>query len=219
MLLCIIGRSASGKDTIVNEIVKNIPELHICISHTTRKPRHYEVDGKDYYFITESKFNDMVSNNEFVETRSYKSADGTIWYYGLSKNEISNNFKNSIVIIDLKGYKQLLESNIKDKIFSVYIKTDDKIRRLRYLKRLDSNPSESELAELERRIQQDKIDMPFFEVAPTVDLIVCNNTENDFYKCVNTLSNLIKFNELDELDESKNKEHKQVFSKGRLKDE
>lgn len=216
MLLCIIGRSASGKDTIVNEIAREIPELHICISHTTRKPRHYEVDGKDYYFITESKFNNMVSNNEFVETRSYKSADGTIWHYGLSKNEISNNFKNSIAIIDLKGYKQLLESNIKDKIFSVYINTDDKIRHLRYLKRLNSNPTKSELAELDRRIQQDKIDMPFSEVAPTVDLIVCNNTESDFYKCVNTLSNLIKFNELDRF---KNKEHKQIFSKGRLKDE
>ncbi len=52
------------------------------ISHTTRKPRNMEVDGKNYYFISQDEFKEMLTNNEFVEYNLYGSN-----YYGTSKKE------------------------------------------------------------------------------------------------------------------------------------
>ena len=59
--------SGTGKSTLSQRLVQNIPGLIFSISFTTRAPRAGEVDGKDYFFVTDQKFDEMVARGEFVE--------------------------------------------------------------------------------------------------------------------------------------------------------
>jgi len=59
--------SGTGKSTLSQRLVQNVPGLIFSISFTTRAPRPGEVDGKDYFFITDAKFDEMVARGEFVE--------------------------------------------------------------------------------------------------------------------------------------------------------
>ena len=59
--------SGTGKSTLSQRLVQSVPGLIFSISFTTRAPRPGEVDGKDYFFITDAKFDEMVARGEFVE--------------------------------------------------------------------------------------------------------------------------------------------------------
>ena len=55
-IICVIGKAAVGKDTLVNELLKD-NQYRKAISYTTRPKRAGEIDGKDYYFISLEEFN------------------------------------------------------------------------------------------------------------------------------------------------------------------
>lgn len=59
--------SGAGKSTLVQRLVRSVPDLIFSISFTTRKPRPGEVDGLDYFFIDEARFDAMVREDGFVE--------------------------------------------------------------------------------------------------------------------------------------------------------
>ena len=59
--------SGTGKTTICREVLKMVPDLKLSVSYTTRPPRPIEKDGKDYFFVTESKFRDMIQQEAFAE--------------------------------------------------------------------------------------------------------------------------------------------------------
>ncbi len=58
--------SGAGKTTLVDLFSKK-ENFTISISHTTRNPRSNEVEGKDYYFVSQEKFETMIKQNEFLE--------------------------------------------------------------------------------------------------------------------------------------------------------
>lgn len=66
-LFVISGPSGAGKGTLVAQLRKEHPELGLAVSATTRSPRPGEVDGKDYYFLSEDEFKRRVAAGEFVE--------------------------------------------------------------------------------------------------------------------------------------------------------
>ena len=66
-LIIFSAPSGAGKTTIVQHLLKKIPELEFSISATTRKPRGDEKDGKDYYFITKEEFLHRIAKKHFVE--------------------------------------------------------------------------------------------------------------------------------------------------------
>ncbi len=92
--------SGCGKTTIGNIISQEVPEITPSISHTTRKKRKGEISGKDYYFISDKKFRDMVVNKEFIEWEKVHTN-----LYGTSKEAMSQLSKESDVlfIIDYRG--------------------------------------------------------------------------------------------------------------------
>jgi guanylate kinase len=139
-MLVLVGPSASGKSAIVKQLVSkhNMKKFITC---TTRKPRCGEVDGVDYYFFTEEEFNKRYRNQEFIETVYYNGN-----YYGTLKSEVSD---DKVVILEPIGLKSFM-SEIKD-LFSVFLKTDEKILKNRMLYRGDT------VLEMEKRIQNDRI--------------------------------------------------------------
>ena len=97
--------------TLTKKIAKNNPNFKISISHTTRKARPNEVDGKDYYFVDDKKFNSLIKNNSFFEHAKIFNH-----YYGTLKEPVLNFLKkgNDVLFdIDWQGTQQLKkEKNI-----------------------------------------------------------------------------------------------------------
>ncbi len=77
-LFIITGPSGTGKNTIIDVVMQRIDNLAYSVSHTTRKPRKGEIDGKDYYFVDKRTFQKMVNDGEFIEwARVYSDLYGT----------------------------------------------------------------------------------------------------------------------------------------------
>ena len=116
MILIITGPSGVGKNTIINALSKKI-DFNFSISHTTRPKRVSEINGKDYFFITDDEFKKMIKDNEFVEFEEYGD-----YKYGTSKSELQ---QDGLIILDLEvnGATKLLSNN--PDFVSLFIDIDD----------------------------------------------------------------------------------------------
>ena len=104
MILIITGPSGVGKNTIINALSKKL-DFNFSVSYTTRPKRVSEVNGKDYYFISNEEFQNMINNNELVEFEEYGG-----FAYGTSRKELN---QDGLVILDLEvnGATKLLNNN------------------------------------------------------------------------------------------------------------
>ncbi len=102
-LIIISAPSGCGKSTIINEIIKNEElKLTFSISATTREPRQGEVNGVNYYFLSEEDFKQAIANDELVEYEEVYPGR----FYGTFKKEIEricSQGRNVILDIDVKG--------------------------------------------------------------------------------------------------------------------
>ena len=90
--------SGSGKTTIVHQLLKKYPQFEFSISATSRAPRGQEVDGVDYYFLTEEEFLRRIAEDAFVEWEAVYA--GT--HYGTLKSEVDRIWsKGNVIIFDV----------------------------------------------------------------------------------------------------------------------
>ena len=110
--------SGAGKTTLV-KLISESKDFVTSISHTTRNPRSNEVEGKDYYFVSQEKFENMIKQNEFLEfARVFNNL------YGTTKTPVFQNLengKNVLFDIDWQGSKQIKAKDIKFEIFSFFV--------------------------------------------------------------------------------------------------
>lgn len=127
-MLVIIGESGSGKSELVKAISdKNIKKI---VTYTTRPKRDYEVNGIDYYFISQSVFEKYANAGFFVEFNMYRD-----WAYGTALNDCSN--ENDVVaVLTPAGLRALKRAGINVK--SVYLEVDRRSRLINILKRGDN---------------------------------------------------------------------------------
>ncbi len=101
-IVIISSPSGAGKTTIVHLLLERHPDFMFSVSATTRPMRDGEVNGKDYYFLTEDEFKRKIAANEFAEWEQvYKGK-----FYGTLKSEIERIWttgKTGIFDIDVKG--------------------------------------------------------------------------------------------------------------------
>ena len=120
-LFVISGPSGVGKDTILNQMKKTYPSNHYVVTVTTRRKRINEIDGKDYFFVTNKKFQDMIDSNEFLEWATVYNNN-----YGVPKNQVflalSEN-KNVIIKADIQGAKTI--KNTIDDTTTIFINPPD----------------------------------------------------------------------------------------------
>jgi len=110
-LVIISGPSGSGKDTILKEALKALPEIKFSISSITRPMREGEVEGEKYNFISKEKFEEMIKNDMLLEYNNYIGN-----YYGTPKapvEKVINEGGEIILEIDVNGQK-----NVKEKVDS-----------------------------------------------------------------------------------------------------
>jgi guanylate kinase len=108
-IIVISGPSGSGKSTLIGLLMAQHPEIIFSTSHTTRQIRAKEVNGRDYHFIPQEEFLDMVKNEEFVE---WAEVYGN--YYGTSYREIEARSKKGgdtilALDIDVQGARKIKE--------------------------------------------------------------------------------------------------------------
>ncbi|MCQ2291900.1 MAG: guanylate kinase [Bacteroidales bacterium] len=119
-VIVVSAPSGAGKTSIVQQLLKEVPELKFSISATTRAKREYEVDGKDYYFLTPEQFKEKLAQDDFLEWQEVY----TDQFYGSLKSEVERIWQNNqTVIFDVDVLGGL---NIKkfygDNAMSVFIK-------------------------------------------------------------------------------------------------
>lgn len=106
-IFIVSGSSGSGKTTIVNLVLEKLkPKIQIdrVITYTTREPRENEIQGIDYYFITQEEFTLKIKEGFFIE---YSNDYGC--YYGSPKYILDDLTKSWIFIVDYKGIKAIKE--------------------------------------------------------------------------------------------------------------
>ena len=111
-LFIVSAPSGAGKTSLVKALIDSNPEVVVSISHTTRKKRPGEIDGKDYFFINFDQFKQMIERDEFIEYA--KVFDN---YYGTSQSSVKQQLA--------KGLKVILEidwqgaAKVRDRIQNV----------------------------------------------------------------------------------------------------
>lgn len=144
IILC--GKAASGKDHL-RKILEG-RGFKYGVSYTTRPPRQGEIDGRDYYFIDEAEFKDLIEQNFFYEHVSFNG-----WYYGTSREQWLKT--DDVFIMTPSGISKLHAADRKTS-FIIYIDIPIDIRRERLGGRKDANDA------IERRIQADERDFEGF---------------------------------------------------------
>lgn len=104
-LYIVAAPSGGGKTSLVRELTSTLNDIEVSISHTTRAMRPGERDAKDYFFVTEEHFINMVNNNEFIEHAQVFNS-----LYGTSSAQINHRLSQGIDVvldIDWQGAEQI----------------------------------------------------------------------------------------------------------------
>lgn len=107
-LIVLTGPSGVGKGTLLRSLRQRHPELYLSISTTTRPPRLGEVDAQDYYFVSHTKFEQMIAEGKLLEWAEYTGN-----YYGTPRQPVENQIQQGrsvILEIELKGARQIRQS-------------------------------------------------------------------------------------------------------------
>jgi guanylate kinase len=117
-LLVLSSPSGAGKTTIAKRLIERDPSLSLSVSVTTRKLRGSEVDGRDYHFIDQQKFDAMVANDELLE---HATVFGHA--YATPRRPVEEAIaagRDIVTDIDWQGTQQLSEK-LRDDLVTVFI--------------------------------------------------------------------------------------------------
>ncbi|MBN1882158.1 MAG: guanylate kinase [Deltaproteobacteria bacterium] len=120
--------SGAGKTTIARRVVQEHPEMYIGVSHTTRPPRNGEVEGTDYYFVDDDRFDELEREGHFLETASVHGNQ-----YGTSRGEVADVIESGrdvILDIDIQGAEQIRQKIEAVGIFILPPSLEELARRL-----------------------------------------------------------------------------------------
>ncbi|AKT40843.1 guanylate kinase [Chondromyces crocatus] len=105
LLLIVSSPSGAGKTTLCSRLRSEFPELRFSVSHTTRKPRPNEVDGREYHFVDTPTFEQMVRGNAFAE---WARVHGHLYGTSLKEIELARTTARGILFdIDYQGARQI----------------------------------------------------------------------------------------------------------------
>ena len=157
-IIYLMGKSASGKDTVYRELLKRFPGSRRLIPCTTRPRREGERDGEEYRFVTEEQLDAFEKSGKLVEKRVYETVAGP-WIYATVDWEETDAESGSAVIGigTLESYLKLRSYYGAERMLPVYIEVDDGTRLQRALDR-EKQQKDPNYAELCRRFLADQQD-------------------------------------------------------------
>ena len=172
-LIIFSAPSGAGKTTIVKHLLKCGLNFGFSISATTRKPRGEEVNGREYYFLSEEEFKRKIDNNEFLEWEEVYPGS----YYGTLKSEVDricSDGENVVFDVDVAGGYNIKEI-YGDRALAVFVQSPsiDELEK-RLIARSTDHPEE-----IQSRIAKAEHEMTF---SGYFDVIIVNDKLEDALK-------------------------------------
>ncbi|MBE5934803.1 MAG: guanylate kinase [Lachnospiraceae bacterium] len=179
----LMGKSATGKDTIYKLLLENNDlNLKEVITYTTRPIRENEKSGVEYHFSTIEQYEEYRDNNKVVESRCYDTIHGPWYYYMVNDGQIDLQSDNNYILIGtLESYAQIKQYYGKEIVIPIYIEIEDGERLTRALER-EKQQNEPKYAEMCRRFLADASD--FSEDNLCKNEIQKRYINNDLNSCV-----------------------------------
>lgn len=146
-IYCLMGKSASGKDTIYSRLLEDEKlSLSRIIPYTTRPIRSGESEGTEYHFTDKAGLDRLEAAGKVIECRCYHTFYGD-WYYFTVDDGIFVEDSDYLIIGTLESYKKIRDYYGQDKVVPLYIELDDGIRLERALgrERMQKEPKYEEL--------------------------------------------------------------------------
>jgi len=174
--ICFCGPSGSGKSTLLNRLMSEFPHLFaFSVSHTTRKPRPGEVDGKNYHFTNREQMLSGISANEFLEHTEFS---GNI--YGTSKKAITDVLMSGRICaldVDIQGVISVKKTDLNAIYFFIQPPSMDILE-----KRLRSRGTETEES-LQKRLSLAQRDLNMIVAEKDIfDFIIVNDDLDKAYE-------------------------------------
>ena len=181
IMVILSSPSGVGKTTLTKKIQQKHQSFKISVSHTTRLPRSNEVNGVDYYFVSNSTFEKLIQENEFYE---YAKIFGK--YYGTLKKNVDETILSNDIIFDIdwQGTKQL--SKFKNlNLIKIYLITDNKKELMNRLIKRNQNTKE----EVKKRFNSFDEDIKHWQ---DYDYIIINKNLDVCFQQIEKIINLNK---------------------------
>lgn len=157
-IFCMMGKSASGKDTIYQLLLEkaDLPVKRI-IPYTTRPIRDGEVDGESYIFCDEEKVARLEKENKIIELRSYNTVYGIWKYFTANDGQINLDKEDYLLIGTLETYLQIRNYFGSRQVIPIYVEVEDGQRLLRAIAR-EQQQKVPKYEEMCRRFLADQAD-------------------------------------------------------------
>jgi guanylate kinase len=136
-LIVLSAPSGAGKTSLVKAVIERLDRVAASVSHTTRARRPNEVDGRDYFFVSTSEFEDMIARGDFIE---HAEVFGNL--YGTSQSEIQKMLDNGVDLlleIDWQGARSIRQSHPRARSIFILPPSDAALRE-RLLGRAGDDP-------------------------------------------------------------------------------
>jgi guanylate kinase len=154
-LFVISAPSGAGKTTLVKALLQARPNLVVSVSHTTRKPRSQEVEGRDYFFVTPQRFQELVQAGAFLEHASVFDN-----FYGTGRDQIEQKLaagQDVLLEIDWQGARQVRQALPAARTIFILPPSRDVLEQRLRERRTDS------AATIERRLADAAADMAHYK--------------------------------------------------------
>lgn len=154
-IFIIMGKSASGKDTIYKKLLEDRElNLKTVVMYTTRPKRVSETDGVEYNFVDEGRFEELKRQNKIIEHRAYNTVYGIWRYFTVNDGQIDLDRYDYLMHGTLQSYSQIRDYFGNDKVIPIYIEVEDGTRLMRALLR-EQKQENPRYAEMCRRFLAD----------------------------------------------------------------
>ena len=152
-----MGKSASGKDTLFKEVKQALPELRTITLYTTRPIREGERDGVEYFFVDDATLDCYEKQGKVVEQRAYNTVCGLWRYATVDDGQVDLDRADYLVIGTLESYEKMRGFYGEENLVPLYVEVEDGERLRRALAR-EREQREPKYAEMCRRFLADEED-------------------------------------------------------------
>ena len=132
----LMGKSATGKDTVFKELLSRHPELKTIVMYTTRPIRDGERDGVEYYFTNQKKLEELSQAGKVIELRTYETVHGPWSYFTADDGQFDlESGQKYLMIGTLDSYEKMCRYFGNEVVAPLYLELPDGERLMRALKR------------------------------------------------------------------------------------
>ena len=154
----ILGKSWSGKDTMFNIIKENKDlDLKTVVGYSTRPMRENEEDGREYFFVSRDRLEELQNDGKVIEVRHYNTVHGVWSYFTVDDGQIDLENADYLYIGTLESYEQMRDYYGQDVVVPIFVEVEQGERLKRAVLR-ELEQTEPKYEELCRRFLADEQD-------------------------------------------------------------